>query len=334
MDDRRFDRLTRSLADGISRRRLLSAAGLAAGWLSLGHRREIGAQDDRDEGSTIEIVGVDDTPCSTVACPLNHRCIAEACCPEKQACGDVCCPPQTVGCIAPPVGPDGSIGKAGCLCSEGLFYDDWANTCRSCLSFGDPCRGESDCCTGVCVDGACSCIGGGNACTGDDQCCNGHCDRGICTCVQSGGACSADYACCGVACVGGVCSNCTLAGGSCRTDDDCCGKKSHSGKAPFEEWGTCVDGVCRCCYNGSWNLACGPGYPGGDGLEYPTADLCCDYPLTGYGCCEDQTDCASCVVGCCTDGVDCDIAAGIFPGCPARAAKIDVLPTDPFACST
>src|SRR5215203_1949163 len=171
MDDRRFDRLTRSLADGISRRRLLSAAGLAAGWLSLGHRREIGAQDDRDEGSTIEIVGVDDTPCSTVACPLSHRCIAGACCPEKQACGDVCCPPQTVGCIAPPVGPDGSIGKAGCLCSEGLFYDDWANTCRSCLSFGDPCRGESDCCTGVCVDGACSCIGGGNACTGDDQCC-------------------------------------------------------------------------------------------------------------------------------------------------------------------
>ncbi|MBA3527936.1 MAG: hypothetical protein H0T91_01215, partial [Propionibacteriaceae bacterium] len=323
---------TQVLARGVSRRRVLNAAGAMAGGLAL-RRREALAQDDLDTTIDIEDTGPDDIP-QCAACLQGQRCIAGECCPEKQACDDVCCPPETVGCTAPLVGPDGSIGKAGCLCPEGLFYHEWENTCRRCEAFGEACRGAGDCCTGVCLDGACSCVGGGNTCTGDDQCCIGHCERGICTCVTSGGACGADYDCCGAACVDGVCSTCTAAGGACRTNDECCGKKSHSGKAPYEEWGACVDGVCHCCYNGSTYLKCGRGYPYGDDLEYPSSGLCCDYPLVGYGCCADPTDCSTCIVGCCTDGVDCDVASQTFPGCPPRSAKFDVLLPDQFACTT
>lgn len=54
MEDGAFDRLTRSLAGGISRRRALRA-GLVGGWLALRHG-ETGARDDREDGVDIEIV--------------------------------------------------------------------------------------------------------------------------------------------------------------------------------------------------------------------------------------------------------------------------------------
>ncbi len=102
MDDRRFDRLILSLSRGISRRRILNAAGALAGGLFL-RRRETLAQDDRDDTIDVEDTGPDDIPpCST--CLRGQRCVAGECCPEKQACDETCCPTETVVCTAPPVG--------------------------------------------------------------------------------------------------------------------------------------------------------------------------------------------------------------------------------------
>ena len=90
-------------------------------------------------------------------------------------------------------------------------------------------------------------------------------------------------------------------------------------------WGKCVDGICRCCLRGAIP-ACGDG-------DNPGLDLCCDYPLIGYMCCDDLDDCATCQVGCCTDGVDCDTATNTFPGCSRTARLISKFSPDPSGCS-
>lgn len=91
---------------------------------------------------------------------------------ETQIRGETCCPPESIGCTAPPSGPDGPLGEPGCLCPGSLGYDARTNTCL-CYGIGETCRSDADCCNhewdfspeypdnstsfGRCVDGICQC---------------------------------------------------------------------------------------------------------------------------------------------------------------------------------
>ena len=296
VDDRRFDNLTVSLARGISRRRLVNATAFATSLLALRRRADVAAQDDRDSDPSLQDDGTnyDDLPLCA-GCGAEERCVAGVCCPQQQDCFDVCCPPVAVGCTSPPTLPDGTVGQAGCLCPNGQIHDESTNRCVYCFGIGSACDNDGDCCSGACEEGACRCKHEGEPCK-DFECCSGGCGPD------------------------GTCTACTAPGGACAADIECCGMQA--GKSG---WGKCLDGVCRCCLRGAI-AACGAG-------DNPGFDLCCDYPLVGYMCCDDLADCSTCQVGCCTDGVDCDTATNTFPGCSRTARHVSEFSPDPSGCS-
>src|SRR5215217_6954195 len=118
MDGDRFDRITRSLASGASRRRVLKgiAGGIAAGFAAVaGRREEAEAQ-------------VTQAQCGNVVCAANPGACADGC---------VCCVFSNGNSRCMP--PGNCTGTP--TCGPGEIFDPVAG----CVSTGDICFGEEDC---------------------------------------------------------------------------------------------------------------------------------------------------------------------------------------------
>ena len=225
MDGSRFDALTRSLAAGADRRRLL--AGLAGGLLGLAGRG-IGAQTCREAGRLC----VNNLDCCSEICDQN-RC---ACPPGTAGCGGACLP-YGRPCKAGDACCNGAACQGGvCRCPAGAAVCNTINgpVCQTCPPdqlLGSGCR--------------CLCRSTGRP-AGPDGCpCPVGQERCGAACIPAGGCC-ADGDCppCNE-CVGGGCravpnlsvacdgSPLQLIGGSiaCTTT---------------VEVGVCVDGACWC----------------------------------------------------------------------------------------
>lgn len=235
MDDSRFDRLTRTLARGASRRTVLKT--LAGSLLGLGVVSSAQAE-TLCGGPGVHCV-IDDE-CCLGSCE-NRRC---ACPFGQRFCDDVC---------------------AEC-CYDGDCLDNGrceAGSCVStCLTAGQdgcadatPCCAGHACCGGTCLAGADCCTAQGGAACGD-ACCGGAtprcCQDG--TCIPDGGCCG-DGDCAGSAepCRQGVCQpdhTCGVqvtVGASCASGDAC------TTGATCQSDGTCGSGTAVTCDDG---LAC------------------------------------------------------------------------------
>ena len=89
-------------------------------------------------------------------------------------------------------------GQARCLHN----FTCVSGACVNCV--GANCGSPSQCCTGLCIGGACSCAEVNEACTTNAQCCDGTCKAGKC-CIPSGGLCNALNQCCSGQCSVGSC---------------------------------------------------------------------------------------------------------------------------------
>jgi hypothetical protein len=182
---------------------------------------------------------------------------------------------------------------------------DAATDGGSCGGGGMACAVATDCCTGACVNGACSaaqCVSIGAACpTSDNACCTDTCAAGKCapigsggTCTTAGNACSTSMECCSGLCSNGTCniasSYCTQTNDICFDATSCCGgvctspnaspvSATNPGTCAVPPGGSCdVDGVL-----------CDPanvGCPGGC-----CSDLCAPYGATGVPICQQAQGC-------------------------------------------
>jgi hypothetical protein len=239
MDGDRFDDLSRTLAAGISRRKVL--AGVAAGLLgTLGIRGSAGA-------------GVSQIYCGNVACasspgrckpgcvccvytnPITGRVMNSRCRPPGTCNpGDVVCPAGKVadpvrGCIDPCSGPGGCPQPPAGSCRV-------ATCATSGLCGTATAPDDTVCGTGrACCDGGCTTLGTTSNCSacGDACTANQACTAGACTCLYE----SCNGACCasGQVCIGGVCTARAGEGQSCDS----------SGENDCQTGLTCCSGTCR-----------------------------------------------------------------------------------------
>ena len=209
MDSDRFDKITRSLVEGSSRRKLLRGlvGGVFAGAAAL-----VGWQGDEAAAAACPGGKVRcDGKCLT-ACTggrrrdpnRNCRCVCPAA--KPQSCGGQCRPactggklrdPGTCGCVCPATKPETCNGQCLTACSGGRVRNQ--STC------GCECAPGSKECNGGCIPNA-ECCGG---CTGGKTCQNGSCQCRYWE-LDCGGTCRE---CCsnfdcgpGGACNNGVCT--------------------------------------------------------------------------------------------------------------------------------
>jgi len=282
MDDRRFDEMTRALAGGASRRRVL--AGLAAGAIAALSGGRVRAQENA-------------AACAAILCETNTKCC--------EVDGQGTCVPLDQPC------PPGSGGGEPCgtaVCGAGEFCCNFS--CSICAPLG-----------GACTQQACNDAGeppapAGEPCNAvtcgvDEFCCNESCS----ICAPIGGFCTAQFCgdepeppagepCNGVTCGAGEfccnesCSICAPLGGACT--EQFCG-----------EGEPCGDAVCGagefCC-----NPSCGICAPLGGAC---TQQACDDGPI-----CAPAGDTCFGVIGGCCEGLVCtstDPATGVCAQPPA-----------------
>jgi hypothetical protein len=117
----------------------------------------------------------------------------------------------------------------------------------ACGGWGAACSGDSECCSGSCLEGACfawqqsACRGGAEPCTTNLECCSLSCEGGTCasgaaTCTAGGSACVGDFDCCSLVCEESKdCAagsfRCRGAGSPCAEGFECCSL-------------SCEDGTC------------------------------------------------------------------------------------------
>ncbi len=200
MDGQRFDEMTRALATGTSRRRVLK--GLTGGVLgtlagALGVSR-VGAGHGRPNGATC----IRNEHCASGYCdPQTRRCA----CPEgTTACGDACvgttCP---AGAVLDPT-------SCTCVCTatgQAPCGTGTAATCACEVAYGEACDQNTDCQAGsVCrppdtrFDQTCTTTGPGGACCLNTAVAGGPCDEAAdCRGFGENDPCRA------VTCEGGVC---------------------------------------------------------------------------------------------------------------------------------
>jgi hypothetical protein len=135
--------------------------------------------------SGVGAVCVQSAECCSENCdPETNRCLTSAMC---RAAGGDC--EQPTDCCTLQCGADGKCSADACV------SDDQA------------CETNEECCSGVCLDGACgalnpSCKTAGNACQSGEDCCsktcgeNGTCTLGVSYCIQPGDVCARDNDCC------------------------------------------------------------------------------------------------------------------------------------------
>ena len=183
MDGQRFDRLTRALASGASRRSMLKGLLGMGGTVAVGSVTNSGADARRSSGSG-------STP--------RPSCPGQTLCPDSSRCCDTCngfqngcCPVGTEPCTTNVTGCcaicDGfSCGRECCsseaqccdgeCCVDGSVCIAEERCCPLDLMCGDVCcNGDGQrCCGGVCIDAG--------QCCGDDECSDnpGTCQTGFC----------------------------------------------------------------------------------------------------------------------------------------------------------
>lgn len=315
MDGQRFDDLARSIASGISRRRLLSAIGAGA----------IGALVERPAALARKCLP------KRARCRKNDECCSGYClgprgkrvcteCKSAIVCDTICCPIDALAGCSEIQGPNGPV--IGCLCPEETIYDRAANACVPCPT---SCDVDEDCCTSKCCRGTCA--------TNEILCCGVACgdiccpDDALNGCTEINGPNGPIIGC--------VCPNgtfydngkneCVDCPGSCVNDDDCCTEK-------------CCDGVCcaagddRCC-GGTCattdTCLCPPGVKCSGtatctsfGVTYDSG--CCPYPLASV-CCADSTPGAG-------DGFATCAAQSTIPGACANGAVLTIGGVHGAAC--
>src|SRR4051812_18970259 len=174
MDGQRFDQLTRLIATGTSRRRMVSLLGGGLGGLILGRT----------------------TGRAQCANP-------ETCLNDGECCTGFVCDLQSSACVeAVPCVPDGDACADSSRCCTGDCYE---GTCLQCRGHGQACESMFDCCTADCYLGVCvPCRELGAPCSFEWHCCAGKClDDTVCVaCGGNGSVCSDPAKCCS-----GDCSN-------------------------------------------------------------------------------------------------------------------------------
>ena len=301
MDGQRFDDLTRALAGGTSRRRLLKGllGGVGGGALTLAGVARGDAARLRPLGARCRL----GDQCDTGICdPVTRRC---ACPADQSVCGQGC-----VTLAAFQTDP-ANCGGCGVLCPSGVCEGG------ACLRVdGESCAAGTECRSGACADGVCC----DRACGGQCEACNLAGAVGVCTPVVGapiGGraACAGDGSACGGTCDGTrgdacaypggttICRSATCANGVATAAGTCDGAGSCSAAttincAPF------VCGADACSTSCAGDGDCVPG-------AYCEGGVC--NPDEGLGApCADGAECAS---GFCVDGVCCNGACA--GGCEA-----------------
>jgi hypothetical protein len=221
MDGERFDRLTKHLADGFTRRRVLRGIGGAGAALAtLGGRPTAAAPNACAQACAFEPKGPRQAACKQ-ACKkcgqnLNQVCFGNTitCCADGLCCfdeatGDVTCSTQLPPCPEPLVREGCQCVCPGGNCGAGEFPDP-AQGCAcapipTCDSGGAP----ENCEAGVeasCADGACACVtnvDGGEACVErfcTFEACTSGADCSTNLCVDIPGCCEEPNPFCGVPC--------------------------------------------------------------------------------------------------------------------------------------
>ncbi len=217
MDDRRFDALTRALAQGSSRRTALKGliGGLVGGIAVTTGTGRAGAG------------VVEECDCPVVACQ-SVRCEGESCIYEDN-CEDACtqCNTSTGVCDPKICGPCEACSRGVCFdtcgdggkCCDDLCVPECC-TDQDCPSYEDQCG------TNYCIDGVCD---PRNNCTTSQRCCG----------FGTSGAYCADECCSDQDCPG--CEICNISG-ICE-ETECCGDSDC-----VSVCGDCVEGTCvpRC----------------------------------------------------------------------------------------
>jgi hypothetical protein len=311
MDGQRFDDLTRLVASGVPRRRVLGmiGGGLAA---IVGKARSGSAQTCLNPGEMCITNPAGCCPGSICDIAGTFMCvpIAPVCSDVEEPCSNLtgvnlpCCPglvcSNTGICVVPePVcAAEGETcgavpqGLPVIDCCDGLVCQD--NVCvvpePVCAAEGETCGLTAglqlDCCDGlVCIDGTCAvpdpvCAAEGESCSMADGVLPGCCDGLVCAdgiCVVPGPTCAAE-------------------GETCEADADCCD-------------GICCGGTCRsieCCIDDpNPNSRCGDGQACNEGVCEGVDNLCAnDSECAGDTCCcQDGT----CSANCCDPGAVTDL---------------------------
>jgi hypothetical protein len=183
MDDSQFDRLTRALGSGHSRRAALKAAlGLGgAAALAAGVTPNIdAARRPTPTPKPVTCPGAQHWDGTACVCPTGSDKCGPDCCPAgAQCCDNACCHGEC-------------YGEELCCPSGGFVCN---GQCRP--YFEGACCTDSDCQEGqACFDGICQsdCLENGSSCSAGADCCSGICSAGVCY-ATLGGTCpgTADY---------------------------------------------------------------------------------------------------------------------------------------------
>ncbi|MCC6944336.1 MAG: hypothetical protein IT335_07140 [Thermomicrobiales bacterium] len=264
MESRKFDALTRAMAEGASRRSVIK--GLFGGAVAMAGTavatRGIGAQECLDPPDDICAGGGGDNP---DGCSCNGGagvCTGGWCIDPATLCGDTSCGgnPDCQQCIEEQC----TLVNQGGSCNggAGICEGEWCVDPPECPSSDGACTNGG----GTIPDG-CECNGGAGVCAGGwccnpsqlcgESCCSGnpdceYCNEGVCTTYNQGGSCNGGA---------GICENewcvdpptcpeyegnsCTAAGGT--IPDGCpCGEDAycHIGWCAHE-WQICGNEICE-----------------------------------------------------------------------------------------
>ncbi len=348
VDDRRFDVLTKALADSSSRRSVikgfLGLGGALTATTLLGRTRVDAARRPTPAPKPVTCPGQqiwDDAQC---VCPSGYGCGPDCCTTIEQCCDNACCPDDAV-CVAEerccpaaqacPNAPDGPCCPDGLLCCPGgdSCYDPNGGCCVDTDCAGDFCN------AGVCRDNWCVLesfadgVDCGDCLACQDGMCTSTCAEGELCCADddrcidpTSGGCCHDVDCPTVDCAPGVCIDHQCGTGEpvyCQTDDGpvCCSEGTRCVAVANETGGTseicCTDESAACL-----TLVGG----------VPTA-VCCEsgtqcYEAVNnegisYGVCCANAE-AACfnyegntpVAFCCEGGLQCSVATEFFGNLP------------------
>ncbi|CAA9551503.1 MAG: conserved hypothetical protein with Kelch motif [uncultured Thermomicrobiales bacterium] len=348
MDGQRFDDLTRALAAGTSRRRVLKGllGGIGGGALALAgatkgdaaRLRPLGANCNRDD------------KCASGVCDLaTKHC---ACPPGQVACSHGCV--DSASFQTDPA----NCGGCGRVCLSGVCTGGVCGAGPSAV-LGASCSGGGECASGSCVDGVCCAEA---TCSGLDTACQvGVCQPGTGACsvqprangtaCDDGNACTQTDTCQDGACTGGnpvVCAaadQCHQAGvcqpgsGTCTYADRPEGTVCDDGN-PCTVGETCQAGVCRGGAPVSCpapticqvSVTCDPGLGTCVALNRPNGTICgaetaCSHDICVAGVCrvnEPKPAGAACNdANACTQADACDGAGSCLGGAPVTCPPPD-----------